>query len=193
MIMHTLQAKAAFVLFAALSLSGCVAIPMGAHTASMEALDSIGKNNLPAMAVGPFALAPGLPASMDQPTNVRAATLSSPDNGSFAQYLQKALETDLRAAGKLDPNSDLVISGLMTDNQVDSTIGNASASLGAKFTLTRHGQSVFEKSLSVSDHWDAAFVGAEAIPDAINRYTSLYNKLVVELLNDQDFEAAAKK
>jgi hypothetical protein len=92
--------------------------------------------------------------------------------------------------GKLDPNSDLVVEGLLTASDVDSSVGTAK--LGAKFSLKRAGKPVFEKTLSVDAKWESTFIGAVAIPDAMNNYYALYDKLTLSLLTDADFKAAAK-
>jgi hypothetical protein len=163
---------------------------MGSPQPSLQTLEALRASDLPAMRVGSFALAPGLPAELDKSAGVRAASLTSPEDGSFAKYLGKTLETDLRMTGKLDPNSDLVVEGLLTANDVDSSVGTAK--LGAKFSLLRAGKPVFEKTLSADAKWESTFIGAVAIPDAINNYTALYDKLALSLLTDADFKAAAK-
>lgn len=175
---------------AGFAASGCVSVKMGSPQPSLQTLEALRTGDLPAMRVGTFALAPGLPASLDTSAGVRAASLSSPEGGSFAKYLGKTLETDLRMTGKLDPNSDLVVEGLLTASAVNSSVGTAN--LGAKFSLVRAGKPVFEKSYSVDAKWEATFIGAVAIPDAINNYTALYDKLALSLLTDADFKAAAK-
>lgn len=149
-------------------------------------------SSLPPMQVGDFALAPGKPASLDKSVTMRSITMTSPDDGSLAKYLGKAIEADLRAAGKLDPKSDLVIKGLLTDSQVDTGISTGSGSLSAKFSLLKRDRVVFEKDISINATWDSSFVGAEAIPAAINEYSSLFEKLSNRLLTDEGFQAAAR-
>jgi hypothetical protein len=122
---------------------------------------------------------------------MRSVVLSSPYDGSFAKYLAKTIDTDLAAGGKLDPNSDLVINGLLTASDETDGMSEGDAELGAKFTLTKGGKVIFEKQMLVGAHWDSNFVGAVAIPDAINNYTSLYDKLAIKLFEDKDFAAAA--
>jgi len=178
------------VALAGLAVSGCVSVKMGSPQPSLQTLEALRASDYPAMRVGAFAPAPGLPASLDRSAGIRAVSLSSPEDGSFAKYLGKTLETDLRMTGKLDPNSDLVVDGLLTASEVDSSVGTAK--LGAKFSLTRDGKPVFEKTLWVDAKWESTFVGAVAIPDAINNYTALYDKLALSLLTDADFKVAAK-
>ena len=46
--------------------------------------------------------------------------------------------------------------------------------------------------MSVDAKWESTFIGAVAIPDAMNNYYALYDKLTLSLLTDADFKAAAK-
>jgi hypothetical protein len=169
--------------------AGC-AQNLGSHQVSLQAVESLRADAIPAMRVGTFALSPGRNASMDKSVQIRSVSLSSPDDGSFAVYLGKALETDLRAAGKLDQNSNLIVQGLLTDSGVDAGISTGDAVLGAKFSLLRNGETVFDKEITVRSKWASSFVGAEAIPEAINQYTALYDKLVLQLVTDGDFKLA---
>ena len=110
----------------------------------------------------------------------------------MAKYLGNALENDLRMGGKLDPKADLVLEGLLTASDLDTGMDTGKGNLGAKFSLKRDGKSIFEKDLSVQAQWDSSFVGAVAIPEAINQYTALYDKLATALFTDSDFKAAVK-
>lgn len=187
-------ARGAFHLCAVLlafAVSGCVTQTMTEHHPSLEVLQVLRNGNLPAMRVGDFTPAPTLPSSADKSLGIRALTLVSPYDQSFAKYLQKSLETDLRLAGKFDSGSALVIDGQLTDSRVDSSIGTGTAVLSAQFELLKSGISVFKKELTTRAEWDSAFLGATAIPDAANQYTSLYDKLIVELVLDHDFQSAA--
>jgi hypothetical protein len=172
-----------------LTAAGC-AQTLGSHQVSLGAVEMLRSGNIPPMRVGKFALAPGRLSSVDKSVGIRSVSLSSPDGASFAEYLGKTLETDLRAAGKLDPNSNFIVQGLLTDSSVSAGIADGTASLGAKFSLLREGKTVFEKTLTVHSEWGSSFVGAIAIPGAINQYSSLYDKLVLHLLADEDFKRA---
>lgn len=174
------------------SLAGCVGVPLADHTPSMEAMQLLRGGGYAPMHSGTFAPAPGADEKMDRSLGCRAANVSSPDDGSFAHYLGKTLESDLRAAGKLAAGSTLVVDGLLTRSDIDCGIGTGSATLAAHFTLKRGAQTVYDKELSVHATWHSEFIGAVAIPAAINEYSALYNKLVVTLLSDPDFKAAAK-
>ena len=187
--MKYLSAIAAIVVASA--VSGCIGEKMAVPQPSMATLQLLRDGNLPGMAVGPFALAPGKPESMDKSVTIRSVVLE-PQGDSLARYLGETLEADLRAAGKLDASSPLSVQGLLTDSQVDSGIGTGHAALGATFILSKSGKTIFSKDFSVNSSWDSSFVGAVAIPDAMNNYTALYNELAAKLFADSEFIAAAK-
>ncbi|MBK8400156.1 MAG: hypothetical protein IPL29_03550 [Propionivibrio sp.] len=72
---------------------------------------------------------------------------------------------------------------------MDAAIGTGTARLGANFTVDKAGQRLFEKTLSVDSRWDSSFVGAIAIPEAMNQYTALYKELAGKLFDDRDFRS----
>lgn len=176
-----------------IALAGCVTQPMGAPQASMELVQKLRAADLPAMKVGKFAPSPSLRPGADRSANIRALTLVSPVDKSFAKYLGRTVEANLQAAGRFDSNSDLVIDGVLTEADVSSMGSMGTAVLGARFSLKRTGQKVFEKHLQVDSSWDSAFLGVVAIPDAANHYTMLFDQLTANLFTDPDFVAAVKR
>jgi hypothetical protein len=82
---------------------------------------------------------------------------------------------------------------VLTKNELSTGIGTGTATLGARFTLTRNGAAVYDKDLVAQQLWDGNFIGAIAIPDAINHYQSLYKNLVEKLLADEEFRKAAAR
>jgi hypothetical protein len=182
---------AAAVLAAMTGLAGCGSVPLQQHQASVEAIQSLRASGLPSMKVGAFTKDPKMPAQQDKSVVSRSVTVTSPDGESFAAYLGNVLKADLEGAGKLDPASDLEVQGVLTDNQLGTGIKTGTATLGARFILLRKGSSVFDKSLVAQQQWEGDFIGAVAIPDAINHYQSLYQELVEKLLSDDEFRKAA--
>lgn len=175
----------------ALTLSGCSQVPLS-YQPTLANVETIKTSNVAPMNVGQFALAPGKAPSMDQGVQARAANITSPINNSFAAFLKDALTQELRAGGKLDPNSGILVSGLLTKNELDASMGTGKAVLAANFAVTRDGASVYNKELEEVAEWPSGFVGAEAIPLAINNYTSLYKRLLAKLFGDTDFKQATK-
>lgn len=185
--------RALLLCLAAVLMTGCAQLQMGAPVASIDNIQKAKASGISPVAVGSFALAPGKPAAMDQKVTVRSNAVFSPYASSFARYLQETLRTDLAAAGLLDPASPVVIEGLLLDSQLDVPVGAARALVAARITVRRSGQKVYEKDLKASTNWTAPFVGVEAIPHGINQYGLMYRQLVAQLLNDPEFRAAARR
>lgn len=174
----------------AAALTGCAQIKMGAPAPSIDNIQMAKASGMAPASLGEFAPAPGKPARFDAGLDVRSNTLSSPIDGSFAKYLKETLATELMAAGLLDAASTLVIQGQLTQSELAVPTSQASGTLGARFVVVRAGRTVYDKELKVAATWESSFVGAVAIPAAVNEYTSLYRKLVGQLLGDPDFRRA---
>ena len=182
----------AALLVGAALLTGCAQIKLGSPSASVDNIQRAKSAGMAPVAVGTFALAPGKSPALDTGIAVRSNTVSSPVQGSFAQYLKENLSVELRAAGLLDPASKTVISGLLTDSVLDAAMSQGKGSLGARFSVTRNGNKVYDKELKADSAWESSFVGAIAIPAAVNNYTALYRELVAKLLDDPAFRSAVK-
>ena len=176
---------------AGLSLTACAMPALPPPAATLDNIQSLRAGNVGPMRVGTFTAAPGIPAQMDREVAVRAGVQPAP-KGSFARYLADTLAAELSGAGKLEPGSTLVVSGVLSDTHVDSLVPTAHARLGARFALARGQTTVFDKTLSVQSVWDSNIIGAVAIPDALNHYIGLYPKLVAVLLADPDFRRASR-
>jgi hypothetical protein len=181
----------ALALLGCASLAACAVAPVPPPQATMENIQVIRGGNLAPMRVGDFTPGPGAPTQMDKTVTVRAGTQAAP-SGSYAKMLGQTIEAELKGAGKLDPNSSLVVSGVITQTHVDSAMSDATAKLEAHFTLKKAGAVTFDKTLGVDATWKGSFIGAVAIPDAFNHYNALFPALVTKLLTDPDFKAAAK-
>lgn len=177
-------------LLAALFLSGCAQIPLGQPSPSFAVVEKVRTKAIAPVAVGTFQLAQGLAPEIDKGLSVRGSTVSAPTEGSFSQYLRALLIADLTASGLYDARSTSLLVGSLTESALDVPMSTGMASLGARFTLTRQGVTVYDKELHVTDSWPSAFMGVEAIPDGINHYSSLYHSLILKLLLDPDYEKA---
>jgi hypothetical protein len=170
--------------------AGC-AMPIGTPRPSMPVLEELRSSGIEVMQVGSFAPDKSL-KSGDGGIGLRAMSISSPVNGSWSAYLGETVKVNLAAAGKLDDKAPLKLEGLLTESDVGTGLPQGHATLGAKFTLTRNGTTVFDRHVVVQDAWPSSFIGAEAIPDASNHYVGLYSMLALKLFSDPDFKAAAK-
>jgi hypothetical protein len=171
-------------------VGGCMSVDAPAQQATFENVSLLQMTDIPSIAIDSFRIAPGLPPQVDESIGIRADTLKAP-GGSFSQYLRKTFETELTAAGKLNPEGATALSGELTRSEV-KTSPAGSGVLAARFTAARNGQVIFKKEIAVTDTWKFDFIGALAIPEAMNRYTALYPKLVTALFNDAEFRQALR-
>jgi hypothetical protein len=173
--------------------TGCAQIKLGAPIASMDNIQKARGASMAPAALGHIALAAGKDKSLDSSLSVRSNSLASPYDDSFAQYLKQTLAAELQGAGLLDGTSPLLIEGVLVDNQLDAPIGTGRARIAARFSVVRAGKRVYDRELVASSTWDSPFVGAVAIPAAVNEYTALHRKLVAQLLDDPGFRAAVRQ
>jgi hypothetical protein len=180
------------VLTSLMGLVACANVQMPTPVASVTNHEKIRSANLNPTQVGEFKLAPGKPASMDTSLSGLRGSSVAPSAGSFSRQLREELIVELKGAGLLDPSSAMKIEGELTDSMVDAAIGTGKGRLAARFKVTRDGRSVFDKELSVEASWESSFMGAVAVPTAINQYSALYKALVGKLLDDMDFRTAMR-
>ena len=178
-------------LLAASVLTGCATGPIGAYQPNLATVQSLRQSSMAPTSVGEFVPAATLKAGRDKSVSVRGSSLSSPSANSFSAYLKDALIQDLRSAGKYDAAAGTAISGQLTQNDLNAGgVSKADATVAAKFVVMRNGASVYDKLVSVAHEWDSSFIGAIAIPEAINQYTQMYARLLEKLFADEDFKKA---
>ena len=185
--------RCALAALAAITLVGCASVPMPAPTATPETLEKLRQSNMAPAAVGNFALAAGKPADMDRTLSGLRGSTVVPAGGSFSQQLKQTVMAELKAAGLYAENSKIVIDAQLTDSKVDAAVSQGTGRLAARFGVTRDGRRVFDKELAVDAQWESSFVGAIALPAAINQYNALYKKLAAKLFEDSEFRAAVAK
>lgn len=184
--------RALVLILAAALAAACTTMPPApVHRPTIANVQVMRSTDVPAMALGNFALAEGLPERMDRTVQIRAELLRAPD-GSFSQYLRQTLEAELTAAGKLDAASGTTISAFLTQSHVETGGETSTAVVAARFIVTRAGQTLYDREHTVTDEWPTQFIGAIAIPEAMNRYTGLYPALVHEVFSSPDFRAAIR-
>ncbi|MBT9506227.1 hypothetical protein [Rhodoferax sp.] len=178
-------------LVGSLALTACGQMALS-YQPTMKNLEALRTSSMAPVNVGKFSIAPDKPVSMDQSVTARATTVVSPHNNSFALFLKDALIQELQASNKYDANSTIVVNGLLTKSALDASVGTGRGTLAASFSVTRDGKPVYNKELEEKAEWPSAFIGADAIPTAINEYTSLYKKLLGKLFGDSDFRQATQ-
>jgi len=169
-----------------LSVFGCVSLQMPPPSSSAETAEKLRAANLAPAKTGSFLVAQGTNPDLD-------SKLGGLRGSSLTQHLKEQIIADLKAAGLYDPNSGIVIDAQLTDSMVDAAIGTGVARLAARFTVTRAGKREYDKQLAVDAKWESSFVGAVAIPMAMNQYGALYKSLTAKLFDDADFRKALKR
>lgn len=125
---------------------------------------------------------------------IRGGTFQSPYEGSFVAYLKEALRIELGEARLLDPGSTVEVTGFMARNQINAAgFSTADARVEARFVVKRGEQVRYDKVLSAMHEWDSSFVGAIAIPKAVDNYPVVIHKLLTGLYSDKEFIAALQK
>lgn len=171
-------------------LTGCASVTMPAAAPSAANAEKLRATKLAPAQMGSFKLAAGKPADMDTTLGGLRGSSVSPANGSFAGQLRDEIASELAAAGLLDPKSDIVIEGQLTDSMVDAGMSTGKGRLAAKIQVKRGGQTLFDKEIVAEATWESSFVGAIALPAAINQYGALYKTLAGKLFDDADFKRA---
>lgn len=172
------------------ALTGCASVKMPAPAPSAANAEKLRTAKLAPVQLGSFKLAAGKPADMDTTLGGLRGSSLSPTNGSFAGQLRDEIAAELGAAGLLDPKSKSVIEGQLTDSMVDAGMSAGKGRLAAKIQVKREGKTLFDKEVVAEAAWESSFVGAIALPAAINQYGALYKTLVGKLFDDADFKRA---
>lgn len=173
-----------------LALAACVNTPAPAYQPGIANLQAL-RAGTTLIGVDDFAADAGV---NDSRFGIRASSMTGGGvDGAFSSYLQHALEIELRNAGRLDAAAGLRLSGTLTANRLDSagsSVGHAWIS--ARFVLTRDGRVVYDKVHNVDHEWEASFLGAIAIPAAMQGYSATVQKLAGRLFADPAFIEATR-
>ena len=134
-----------------------------------------------------------LQAGAEKGIGLRGSTMSSPVGNDYAAYLADALAQELTLAGKVDAQSKIVISGQLIKN--DIAAGGFSTNSGeveARIVVMNNGAQKFDKVKRAELSWESSFMGAIAIPKALQQYPVIVQKLLSLLWADADFHSALK-
>jgi len=180
----------AIVLAVAFLLGGCISAPPPKYQPGISNTQVLIQPAREKLGVGKFNAAPGVENAH---LSVRGSSLNGGSDGTFSGYLRDALITELQTAGKYDANSDTQISGTLTGNRIETPIKTGTADVAAHFIVTKSGSTVYDKTFSAHHEWESSFVGAIAIPAAMQNYATAVQKLLGQLFNDPDFAKATMK
>lgn len=176
-------------LFLVLGLvGGCASMAAPTYQPSVDTTQVLLEHRAARLAVGPFAASAGV---SNTDLRVRGNQVSAGGNeGTFSGYLRNALITELKTAGRFDQQSQIRIEGVLARNELDAGAATGSATIAAHFVVTRANTNIYDKTLTVTHTWDSSFMGAIAIPSAVQNYAGAVQKLVFKLVTDPDFERA---
>jgi hypothetical protein len=125
--------------------------------------------------------------------SLRADSMTSPYNDSYAEYLREALKQELREAGRLDENADLEVNGVLLKNSVDAwDFKVGTARLSARFVVRKGTAVRYDNIVSVDHQWPSSFPAMIAVPTARDNYPLAVQKLIKQLLADPRFTAVLK-
>lgn len=125
--------------------------------------------------------------------SLRGSKMYSPVGESYGAYIAQAIEAELKLANAWAPVSSTVITGELIENDID--VSGFSTGVGvssAKFTITKNGETLYQKVISAEHTFDSSFMGNIAIPNGQTNYVNLINKLIKTLFEDQEFTTALK-
>jgi hypothetical protein len=145
------------------------------------------------VAVGTFTFKAGEEATLNK-VGARADSFNSPTHGSYAEYMQEAAKSDLRAAGKLDDSSQHVLTGVVERNDLSAaSLSTNDAHITVRFKLAQGTRVDYERAITADHEWESAILGAVAIPRAIQNYVVTLQQLLLKLYTDPEFAGAVGK
>ncbi|MCC7702614.1 hypothetical protein IGS59_10210 [Janthinobacterium sp. GW460P] len=175
--------KILFAFCSALALSACstVAPPYAPAMDNVQTLKNTGDAKA---RVGAFTADKPADASL----SMRGTSLDSPYAKSYAAYIAEALKQELSLANKLAPDADIEISGILLKNDFDASgFSTGTAKIDVRFIVKKAGQVRYDQVKTASHEWPSSFVGAIALPRAMQEYTVVVQKLLADLYQDKQF------
>jgi hypothetical protein len=150
-------------------------------------------SNLPNTKIGVSTFTDSNNSDNKKQLSMRGNTVNSPYGESYASYIENAIRTDLILAGRHSNDSDLRIAGVVIKNDVDASGINIGTGISeVEITFSNKSRVVLKKRFSQDHQWESSFVGAVAIPRAMNEYGVLIEKLIHRIFSDGDFIKAIR-
>ena len=174
----------------AAALTGCASFVAPTYSPDYPSIDRLKAARLGKVAVGEFQ-----PRSPEAPVNkvtLRGAPFVSP-NGSFAEYLEDAIRSDLTELRVLDPKAETRIEATLLKNDIDvSGINTGEGFMDVRLSVIKRGQTVHEKIYSARTQFDSGFAAAVAVPKGQSEYPRLVRTLLQMVYADPAFITAVK-
>jgi hypothetical protein len=185
--------RAGFMALCALVLPACVSVKLPPPQAVIENTVALRDSGIDKANVGNFTLAAGKDKGIDKAVTARGSPISVEGGGSFSGFLRQTLISDLTAASKYDSTATNVIEGELFENSLSAAGSrNASAMLVVRFVVKRNGETRYDKQVRQAAKWESSFVGAIAIPDAINHFSEQFRLILLQLYRDAEFLKALR-
>ncbi|KVU15765.1 hypothetical protein [Burkholderia ubonensis] len=172
------------VLAVTLALGGCVTQPVPHYQASVANQMTLAR--LPRDARFRVTTGPD-PAGIQ--AQVRSMRYAAPGNGSWSDYLNEAIRTELTTAGHYDANALATLDATLTDVRVS----DGQAELGGRFVIRRDQSIVYDKAMRANAQWDTHFIGMLAAADGLNQASAIFQSLLRQLFDDPEFAAAGRR
>jgi len=123
---------------------------------------------------------------------LRGNGMKSPYN-TYSQYLHEAIAQDLKEAGRLDAAAPVEITAVLLHNDLHTAgFSTNDGEIAAHFVVKRDGAVRYDATKEAKLSWDSSFIGAIALPRAVQKYPELVGKLLLELYRDPAFVSALK-
>ena len=172
-----------------LMLAGCVTMQAPKYEPPIATTQGLMQQMQAKIAVDRFDAAKGV---NNTSLSIRGSQLTGGTDGTYSAYLHDALQSALESAGRYDSASTTRLTGTLDVNDLNgANMTTGTATVAARFVLTRQNAPVYTKELTASTQWESSFIGAVAIPAAVQNYGATMQKLVGLLFSDADFLKAA--
>lgn len=171
-------------------MTGCASFVPPTYSPDYPSLDKLKAGLVGKVAVGTFQ-----PRSPEAPVNkvtLRGSVLAPP-SGSFAEYLENAIRSDLTELRALDPQADTRIDATLLKNDIDiSGFSTGTGVMEVKLTVSKRGKAVLDKVYAANTQFESSFAGAVAIPKGQSEYPRLVRTLLQTVYADPAFLNAVK-
>jgi hypothetical protein len=170
--------------------TGCASFTAPAYSADYSAIDMLKRSGVGKASVGN--VQPDIPTAKVNQVSLRGNPLTAGDT-TFAGYVGRALSSDLRDAGLLDPNSPRRIDLMLLQNEIDiSGFSEGKGVIEVELKISNAGRTLLQKKYLTQTTFASSFVGATAIPAGQREYPNLVRALLSDIYRDPAFLQALR-
>jgi hypothetical protein len=172
-------------------LGGCASFEAPPYSPDYQAIDRLKSEPIELLSVGEFS--PMSPQADVNRISLRGSGLKA-KQGTFAEYLQDAVRSDLIELGVYDANSPLSITATILENDIDvSGLSEGFGIMKVHLLVKRNDQVVFDQIFDARTEFPSSFAGAVAIPKGQQEYPNLVKALLNRIYIDVEFIKAVSK